>query len=243
MTVVIPAPNIQRSTTLIDLIHNVCLELGIPLPPSAMSSADPQITQLMAIARRLGKDLVREFEWEQLIQRAVVNTIPGVREYPLPMDWNRQIEQTEWAAYNRQPLAGPLTPQRWATYQAWNLAGSLCIAFRIINGNIVLLDDPGTETLSYEYISENWVLPESGPAQNTFRADSDSFVFDDALMQAGLLLRWRKAKGLDYDESDYFNTLALCKSQNKSAPVLSLSPHRVGRLIDQRNVPETGYGA
>lgn len=244
MPIVLPAQNTQRSTTLIDLIQNTCLELGIPAPVSAISSADPQILQLMAIARKLGKDLVREFEWEMLVQKAVINTQPGVWDYPLPLDWNRQVEQTEWTANTMRPMMGPVTAQRWAFYQAWNAANTLCMPFRIIGGNIRLLNAPETpETFSYEYISENWVMPGTGPMQNTFLADTDSCVFDDALMQAGLALRWRKAKGLAYDDMDYLQTLALCKAQNKSAPALTTSSrHRPGRLLDYFNVPESGYG-
>lgn len=243
MPIIIPGENIQRAGTLLTLVQDVCLELGLPNPQAVVSSADPQILQILAIARRLGKDLVREFEWQELVTQALITTMPDTWNYPLAGDWNRQIEQTEWMSGNARRVHGPLTSQQWQFYRARNIAGTLVVSFRINGNHIELLELPTPgESLTYEYISENWVVPVSGARQNTFTADDDSYVFAQELMQSGIKLRWLKAKGLAFDDQEYRDTLSLCKAQNKSAPVLSISPRRRFHLLDRCNVPESGYG-
>lgn len=244
MPIILAGTNIQRSGTLLDLIQNASRELGLPVPGQVIGSRDPQVSQMLAIVRRLGKDLVREFEWQQLISMATITTTAGVLEYDLPAGWNRQIPQTEWNTTRREPLLGPVTPQRWQLYQAWTMGATMRIPFRILNNKIVLINSPADgDTIAYEYMSGNWVLPTIGNQKNTFTMDDDSFVFDEALMLEGLQLRWLKLKGLPFNEFDYISVLDLCKAQNKSAPVLTTSPRRGMRLLDQYNVPEGNYGA
>lgn len=241
MPIILEGTNIQRDGTLLNLIQNASRELGLSVPTQVIASRDPQVTQMLAIVRRLGKDLVREFEWQELITMASIPTTAGILQYELPEDWNRQIQQTEWNRTRGEPLLG-ITSQRWQLYEARTMGSGLRIPFRILNNKIVLLNSPTTgDVIAFEYMSGDWVFPATGNRKNTFTLDDDSFVFDEALMQEGLRLRWLKAKGLPYDEFDYTSVLDRCKAQNKVAPVLTTSPWRNHRFLDQRNVPEGSW--
>lgn len=242
MPIILAGTNIQRSGTLLDLIQNASRELGLPVPEQIIGSRDPQVSQMLAIVRRLGKDLVREFEWQQLITMASITTSAGILEYDLPAGWNRQIPQTEWNRTQSEPLLGPATSQQWQLYRAWTMGATTRTPFRILNNKIVLLNSPADgDSIAFEYVSGNWVLPAIGNQKNTFTLDDDSFVFDEALMLEGLQLRWLKLKGLPFDEYGYTSVLDLCKAQNKSAPVLSTSPRRGMRFLDHSNVPEGSW--
>lgn len=243
MPIIIPPQVLVRTGTLLELIQSVCGELGLQIPNQVVSSQDPQIMQLLGILNRFGKDLVRVFEWQELTYNAAIVMASGVRLYDLPADWNRQIPTTEWESGKRWPVRGPVTSRNWTAYKGSYVNAGIDTRFRIIRNRIELLDDPANgDTLSFEYISKNWVERASGLRTDAFESDDDSYVFPEELMQEGLRLRWKKAKGLTYDQADYDDVLERCIGQNKSSPQLSISQVRTGHLIGPYNVPEGNYG-
>jgi len=243
MPIILPGVGSGSGLTLLAIVQDVCAELGIQQPPIVIGSQDPQIQQLWALVNRLGNDLVREFEWQRLRKNTSVNTVAGQTTYDLPSDWNRQISQTEWNRTMRRPMIGPISAQGWEAYKGAYLGAGIETSFRIQGGKLVLLDEPPAgDELAYEYISSNWVVTITGSGRKKFLADDDSCVFDDQLMLEGLKLRWRKAKGLAYDEADYIRILDACKSQDQSAPVLRLGSTIGERLLNEYNIPEGGFG-
>lgn len=61
--------------TLLQLIQQVCNELGLNAPLAVTSSQDPQIKQLYALLNRHGHDLSRRFEWERLNKEYLITTV------------------------------------------------------------------------------------------------------------------------------------------------------------------------
>jgi len=61
--------------TLLELVQNLCLELGIASPTQVVTSQDVQITQILALANRFGHDLARDFEWERLDKEYILQTV------------------------------------------------------------------------------------------------------------------------------------------------------------------------
>ena len=62
------------SYTLLELVDQVSGELGLVQPTSVIGSATNQTQQILALAQRLGKDLVRDFEWQRLVQAYIWQT-------------------------------------------------------------------------------------------------------------------------------------------------------------------------
>lgn len=60
--------------TLLELVQNFCLEMGIGSPTQVVTSQDTQINQIFAILNRFGQDLSREFEWQKLDKEYIVQT-------------------------------------------------------------------------------------------------------------------------------------------------------------------------
>jgi len=244
MPIILPGPIPAQPTTLQTFIADLCLELGLTAPNRIVGSADPQILQMLALSNRLGNDLVREYEWQQLTVVANITTVSGQVRYQLPNDWNRQIPQTEWNRSTHWPMIGPLSSQSWETFKGSYVSACVETLFRIQGGDVVLLNaPPDGETLAFEYISKNWVVGPSGEHYNRFLSDEDTFLFDENLMKEGLKLRWRKAKGLPYDDEDYKRLLEACKGQNKSAPALRLSSTLGRRFLNNCNIPDGNWNA
>lgn len=166
-------------------------------------------------------------------------------EYPLPSDWKKQIPQTEWDRTNRWPLMGPLTAQAWQSFKSGIVYAGPRERFRILNNSIVLNPPPPDGLLlAFEYISKNWVISSSATGKSAFTDDTDTYIFDDSLMILGLKTLFLQAKGLDFslEGSQFTNLLAQCKAQDKSAPMLSISPSPGGRLLSMSNVPDGNWG-
>ncbi|MFZ4473384.1 MAG: hypothetical protein ACOYOX_11505, partial [Limnohabitans sp.] len=62
------------SYTLLELVDQVSGELGLTQPPLVIGSTNNQTIQLLALAQRLGKDLVRDFEWQKLVKAYIWQT-------------------------------------------------------------------------------------------------------------------------------------------------------------------------
>lgn len=251
MTIVLPSQSIQTTYTALSLVQDFCVELGFDVPNTIVNSSDKQITQILRIANRVGMDLCRDYDWQRLIAQANIPTSVGVLEYRLPDNWLRSVADTAWDTAHRFPMYGSVTPQGWAAYKALTLGAGIDIFYRIMNNRIVLVaNPPENDTFQFEYISKNWVITaveddDSGLSyqySDKIASDTDSTMFDEDLMLEGMLLRWRKTKGLPFEERDYQNLLSKCKSQDKPAHSLSLSGRIGFRLIDRNNIPITGYG-
>lgn len=292
---------------LLKLTRQLCFEVGITAPSQVVASTDPQIQQIFALLNRFGRDLSRQFVWQELDKEyllttatlvttgdvtagsAVVTNIPstagittnwgadfvgavpfsmvtsigantvtlnqaatqtgvgvainfGQVNYPLPADWLRQIEQTEWDRTNRWPLNGQKSPQEWQNFKSGIVYAGPRLRFRIAGGTIQLNPPPSTASLlSMEYVSQNWVTALDGTTKPTFTLDTDTPVFDESLMVEGLKLRWNKAKGFAYDEKAYNDLLSTCQAQNKSAPTLSLAQGGGSVLLSMANIPDGNW--
>lgn len=60
--------------TLLELVQNMCLEVGIPSPTQVVTSQDVQINQIFALVNRLGNDITRTFEWQKLDKEYILQT-------------------------------------------------------------------------------------------------------------------------------------------------------------------------
>lgn len=293
---------------LLELVTQVCSELGFSKPASVASSTDPQIQQMYALLNRLGIDLVRQFDWERLDKEHILTTVSrnvsattvqgsavvtladttglsalygvwgiGIEpfaqivsvdsstqvtlnmpatvsatntlqfsqiQYPLPPDWKKQIPQTEWDRTNRWPLIGPNTAQDWQSFKSGIVYAGPRNRFRIL-GNAITVNPPPPNGLifAFEYISKAFVNDLSGAAKNSFTADTDTCVFDDSLMVAGLKAKFKQAKGLEasFEIGEFVGLLDACKAQDKSAPKLSLSPWGGSVLLSTANIQDGNW--
>lgn len=166
-------------------------------------------------------------------------------EYDLPSDWLKQTPNTEWDRTNRWPLLGPKSGQEWAYLKGGIVSAGPRMRYRIMGDKFILNPNPAADkSISYEYISKNWVTSSAGAGKAKFSADDDTCVFDDALMVLGLKLRWLMTKGLEYGwvEKEYNVRLNTLQAHNKSAPILNMAPVAPSILLGVGNLPESGYG-
>lgn len=193
--------------TLLQIIQDAADEIGIGRPTSVVSSTDIQVRQLLAMANREGKDLVKRASWQECQKEATFTTVAtedqGTVESKAPgFNWNSN--QTMWNRTTQRLVDGGLSAQEWQ-YRKASVATGPYHDFRIRNKNLYLFPTPPAgETVAFEYISRYWCQSSGGTGQERWVADTDTGILSEDIMTIGVIWRFKKAKGLDYTED--FNT-------------------------------------
>ena len=301
------------SYTLLELVDQVSGELGLTQPPLVIGSTNNQTIQLLALAQRLGKDLVRDFEWQKLVkayiwqtQNAVSTTgtitanskiitnIPSTaslqvgnvitgtgqtpyaeiltidsstqvtlnapvttstasvsmtfakQDYDLPAGYDRMISDTNWDRTDHWRNIGTKSSQDWQFLQGGIISIGPRERYRIYNGKFRIFQALTTVyNFSFEYVSNYWVCA-TGSSEGTkkeFTADSDTSVFPDDLMMAGLKFYFLKAKKLDYgiELGEFTRALSYNKAQDVPVPSMSLAPVGMNQLVGPWSVQDGNW--
>ena len=301
------------SYTLLELVDQVSGELGLTQPPLVIGSSNNQTIQLLALAQRLGKDLVRDFEWQKLVkayiwqtQNAVSTTgtitanskiitnIPSTaslqvgnvitgtgqtpyaeiltidsstqvtlnapvttstasvsmtfakQDYDLPSGYDRMISDTNWDRTDHWRNIGTKSSQDWQFLQGGIISIGPRERYRIYNGKFRIFQALTTVyNFSFEYVSNYWVCA-TGSSEGTkaqFTADTDTSVFPDDLMMAGLKFYFLKAKKLDYgiELGEFTRALSYNKAQDVPVPSMSLAPVGMNQLVGPWSVQDGNW--
>jgi hypothetical protein len=296
---------------LLQLVDQCSGEMGLNQPSSVISSVTNQTMQMLALIQRLGKDLIREYEWDRLVKAyrfttsvAITQTattvagsttltvsdatvlpfytvISGVgippytqitgfisstsvlmdtpasasgtvsltfarQDYAPPTDFDRMISDTNWDHTNHWRNLGSRSSQDWQWLQGGVIATGPRERFRIYNGKMRIFPALTVAyNMAYEYVSNYYVIQygASEPSKSSFTADTDSCIFPDDLMLAGLKYYFLKAKKLDFgaEMDDYNRILATRKGQNAPLPVQSLSPVQYPELVGPWSIQDGNW--
>jgi hypothetical protein len=179
----------------------------------------------------------------------------GQAVYPLPSDFAYFMSQTWWDRAFKWQLLGPLDAQEWQVLKSGISPTGPRRRFRIYNNQFVIDPVPGFSSSDngssevYEYYSNGWCQSTGGTAgilQTKWTADTDNYCLDDECITLGIIWRYKRAKGLDYGEEKRTYDLLVERIMardggNRSLP-LNASASGI-RLLNQQNVPDTGFGS
>lgn len=215
--------------TCLTLVRTACLRLGlIPAPTAVVTSSDPQILQLLALANEEGQTLAEATNWQALRAEATFTTVaaqqqgllsalaPGLKFIVNDTIWNRSL---------MMPVFGPLFAQTWAQQKAiaaqgpWNM-------FRVFNDALNFIPTPTAgETCAFEYVTRYW----TSSGADEFQSDTDTSLLDERVMVMGLIWRFKQMKGLDFtaDLQKYQRRVADLVARETPKPILDIGGPRV----------------
>lgn len=235
--------------TLLELIQQATDEMGLPRPSSIVGLDQPTPRQYLAIANRVGRDLMRVADWSALTSLAEITLADGTDTYALPSDYDRWIYNTHWDHNNHWALIGPETAQR----DRWRRESTISVTgprktFRLIGGQLRFYPVPATSddghTITFEYVSKNWAASSGGTPQASFAADSDTCLFPDDVMVMGIKWRWKSEKGLDASaaKQEYDELLASVLASDNKGELLNMGLQSDIGFVTIDNIPDGGYG-
>ena len=193
--------------SLLTMIQGVAQDLGLPTPTTVVGNPDVQVTQLLQIAQREGRDLASRFPWTKMVLSNTF-TIAAAQDQGLmngtvvsTSDFDYIIPESFWNRTTTMPIRGPLSFTEWEALQAIPVTGPFPF-YLLRDGHLYLSPTPavGTQTGAFEYKSTFWCESNAGVGRAAWAADSDIGRLDENLMSLGITWRWLKRKGLDYGE-------------------------------------------
>lgn len=179
----------------------------------------------------------------------------GQTTYPLPSDLAYFMTQTFWDRAFKWQLLGPLDAQEWQVLKSGISPTGPRRRFRVMNNQFVIDPVPGFSSSDngspevFEYYSNAWCQSTGGTVgtlQTLWTADTDNYCLDDECMTLGVIWRYLRSKRLSYDEEKrtYDLLVERIESRDGAARNLPLNASASGvRLLNQMNVPDTGFGS
>lgn len=220
--------------SLLTIIQSVCNTTpGLTSPTAVVSSTDPNIVQLLALANEEGRILANRHQWQALQKESTFTTlaaeIQGTIASLAGSGFKYVRNDTMWNRDLRRPVFGPLAPYQWQQLKAQNISGPWN-QYRIRGGNLLFIPSPTAgQNIYFEWITKYWATGAGGDAAS-FVADADTAYLDEDIMTIGVRWRYCKARGLEYaeDKDEYERLIADAIARDGSKPVLNLNGVNAG---------------
>lgn len=250
--------------TLLQIVQAACDEMGIiSRPDSVYGNSDPEVRQLLALANLEGRELAAmegwQGHWPQLIRAHSFTLAENVATYAGPSDLGHYINETIWDTGQDWPIDGPITSKEWALINYGTASIGPRMRFRVkgtgqsgsVGGLIELTPTPAStdagRTVSILYSSSEWVLNGAGnDTLEEWSSDADTPLLPDECFISGIKWRFKASKGLDYGEEKLSHDRIVARNIARAGMAPTLDMGRTSmttRLLDEDNIPDTGYGS
>jgi hypothetical protein len=195
--------------SLLSIVQDACGEIGISIPLTVAGNSSDMVSQLFRLAKREGQELSTgasvglSHDWTALQTEATWTTTATEDQgllATLAPGFKHILNDTIFDRTQQWQLPGPLGAQMWQWRKAVTTSGPYP-EWRIRGGRLYMYPVPTAgHTAAFEYASSYWCADSGGTAKATYTADSDVARLDENLITLGLIWRWKRSKGLDYDE-------------------------------------------
>jgi len=166
--------------------------------------------------------------------------------YPLPPDYETITDNTQWDKTKHWQMLGPVSAQQWQWLKSGYISTGPRVRWRILGNQFEIWPPYSTlEYLGFEYRSKGWARSAADDVKNSFTADTDTSVLDDAIIVLLTKLKYFQIKSFDTTalQQDYTRYLNVAKANDKGSATLSFAPQPSAVLIGWANIPDTGYGS
>ena len=214
--------------SLLTIIQRFTKRTGVVVPTTVTSSLDSQIIQLQALLEEEGEDLSKRGEWEALTVEKVHTTTAAEDQgaiTTIATNGFRYIcNETMWDRTDRLPV--PLINSvAWQNIKA-TANSTPRYRYRIRGGKLLITPTiAASHSLAFEYQTKNWITDLNGiNPKAQFTADTDLVLLHEDLMLLGLRWRWKKEKGLDYEEDfrTYEQAVTQYLSRDGGKPIMRM---------------------
>jgi len=168
------------------------------------------------------------------------------QDYDLPDGYDRMISDTNWDRTDHWRNLGTKSSQDWQFLQGGIISIGPRERYRIYNNKFRIFQALTTVyNFSFEYVSNYWVCAAGSDqgSKSAYTADTDTSIFPDDLMLAGLKFYFLKAKKLDYsiELGEFMRSLSYCKAQDVPVSAMSLAPVGMNQLVGPWSVQDGNW--
>lgn len=191
---------------------------SLNVPTFFIGNDDDLAKQVVAIAREVGEELSRDYDWQELIQTATVTTTDGGTLYDLPADYERMAPDTMWETNGSRNMRGSTTKRQWSAIT--NVPGSNDDRYRwrLKGSQIEVYPAPPVLEFNYEYLSRFYCRDAGGVALEEWGNDTDVPRLRHDLFVAGIRYYISEAKGLATGGAEAVYDAIISKRQSADEP-------------------------
>lgn len=161
--------------TLLAVANDTADAIGVQRPSELYGSSRPDDRRWLQLLYEAGEWIRDNFDYPTLKQKYSFATVSGQKFYPLPGNFWRLLQDTQFDDTNQWALLGPVSDGHIATRDKGIVDSDIQLSYRIVgaafdaagedsfdvSGGYIELSTTPTDvrTLSIEYIQANWFYP------------------------------------------------------------------------------------
>ena len=243
--------------TALEIAQNVAANIGFEVPSTLRSNLASNARLMLSLLNRGGQVMASKRgpfgeSWAELTREAVITTIAGQRDYPLPQGFASLITDTAWDRSTYRQAPGPLTPQQYQRLQG----GLIETVYLTPRYRLALSEDTqtvrfrldpvpaGEDEIAFEYLSKFWAREKASSPISLDRITEDSHVpvFPSHLVELDLEWRVRKSQGLNYRTDIAEFEMERDRLFSQSTGLKDVYMTNTEDTLGSGNIPESGFG-
>jgi hypothetical protein len=190
-------------------------ECGVALASSWLGSSEDALT-CQRFIRAISRDIIDRHEWVGASSTVTLSAASTTSVFALPANLDR-IQKNEKAVYDvssRSPVMPVNNDSDWQEKITYGISGA-CRYYRRVSEGIEFFPAlPAGSSVKLSYVSNNWI--KGGKSDWTDEA-TDTPIFPSQLIRFGLIYRWRRQKGLRFqdEQAEYEAILARAMANDR----------------------------
>ena len=187
----------DRVMTAWTVLSNIVLEIGFRDAIERFDVRNRTLRSLLALMNVTGKDIARRVEWSRLTRE--MDVAEGSEETLLPDDFHRMSEGGV-VYLNKEgfhPVRLVAAPEQWAFLKRRPSSQSYC---HLSGGRIQFAPKLGQGGARMRYVSKYWAQGQDKKGKDAIDSGEDTLLIPERLVEKGSVWRWRRQKGLPYDD-------------------------------------------
>ncbi|OHV77973.1 hypothetical protein [Ensifer sp. LCM 4579] len=179
--------------TLLTVVNAACDIVSLDRFDSVYGTNDPNAQTMVALAQEAGGEIARRADWRRLVKSLAVSASPEL----LPSDYQRLAPGGAVRSADGGCIRLVTNDAQWAVVAA---VGSEALYCHLRGKEMLFSPAAAAAGATIDYLSKNWVLGDPYEERDLFRADDDTMLFPERLLAKGLIWRWKRQKGLPFED-------------------------------------------
>lgn len=180
--------------TLLTIGQGLAYNVGMDRPTVIAGSGDREHQELVKFANQTGEELARRVDWGQLQNTVTLTGSGAAGAVQLPAEFSRITSGI--GVLSDDNIVRPLTRAEWGALTP--VVGTP--RYFLLEGSEItlwpFLASGATVTVSTQ--EATWC----SNGTNEFQSDAETSLIDEELFLKGLIVRWRRQKGMPYEDQE-----------------------------------------
>lgn len=178
--------------TLLTAVNEVCDVVSLDRFSTVYGNTDPNAQTMLELAQQAGDEIARRADWQEMLKSLTVTASPE----NVPSNFQRL---TPGGAVRKSDgtFIRPITNSgQWAIITG--VPSTTAYVFRK-DGQFLFSPTSAAVSAVIDYVSKNWII-NSSTEKAAFSADDDTTLFPERLLVKGVTWRWKRQKGLPFED-------------------------------------------